>query len=345
TPSISQLGRGIRKVVFICGDIRDLVLEADKHIEFLNDPEALTDDFDGLDEEQVEALKRDWERSHKALQELCRLIPNFQKKIDEAEPEELSEYYAQLQTGANNARSDDLNRIRDYLADWLNQSQLRPSPPLAKDKRDNRGICHDVTGRLLCPAEFDWDDPEVRAKLRAGDEQYDWLSSNHARAFYTNYKADPEQLEHGFLKSSLLVKVYKSIFTSPSSAADGCELDHENEAPSKAAKLSQSRKKVTQRNVASKLRMNDKVTPRSIAYAAVQTAERWNELYGGFDYRGLYNYIVDFFEDVQDGPAKTRAQDLLKWWSSKVFPATATRQQSSTAASRKAMKEQRAARS
>ena len=66
----------------------------------------------------------------------------------------------QLQTGANNARSDDLNRIRDYLANWLNQSQLRPSPPLAKDKRDNRGICHDVTGHLLCPAEFDWDDPE-----------------------------------------------------------------------------------------------------------------------------------------------------------------------------------------
>ena len=59
TPSISQLGRGIRKVVFICGDIKDLVLEADKHIEFLDDPDALTDDFDGLDEEQVEELKRE----------------------------------------------------------------------------------------------------------------------------------------------------------------------------------------------------------------------------------------------------------------------------------------------
>ncbi|KIJ99897.1 hypothetical protein K443DRAFT_8020 [Laccaria amethystina LaAM-08-1] len=210
------------KVVFICGDIRDLVLEADKHIEFLDDPDALTDDFDGLNEEQVEALKRNCKRSHKALQELCHLIPNFQKKIDEAEPEELSEYYAQLQTGANNACSDDLNRIWDYLADWLNQSQLRPSPPLTKDKHNNCGICHDVTGYLLCPAKFDWDDPEVRAKLRAGDEQYNWLSSNHARAFYANYKADPEDLEHGFLKSSLLVKVYKSIFTSPSSAADGC---------------------------------------------------------------------------------------------------------------------------
>ena len=59
TPSISQMGRGIRKVVFLCGDIKDLVLEANKHIELLEDPDALTDDFDGLDNEQVEELKRE----------------------------------------------------------------------------------------------------------------------------------------------------------------------------------------------------------------------------------------------------------------------------------------------
>ena len=35
-----------------------------------------------------------WERSHNAVRELCRLIPNFQKKIDEGSPEELSEFYA-----------------------------------------------------------------------------------------------------------------------------------------------------------------------------------------------------------------------------------------------------------
>jgi hypothetical protein len=34
------------------------VLEADKHIEFLDDSDALTDDFDSLDEEEVEELKR-----------------------------------------------------------------------------------------------------------------------------------------------------------------------------------------------------------------------------------------------------------------------------------------------
>ena len=70
-----------------------------------------------------------------------------------------------------------------------------------------------------------------------------------------------------------LLKVYKSIFTSPSSAADvpdDCGSERENEPPLKAAKLSQSRKKATKHNVATKLHMNDKVTPRSIAYATVQ---------------------------------------------------------------------------
>jgi hypothetical protein len=36
------------------------VLEADKHIEFIEDPEALADEFDDLDEEQVEELKREY---------------------------------------------------------------------------------------------------------------------------------------------------------------------------------------------------------------------------------------------------------------------------------------------
>ena len=78
---------------------------------------------------------------------------------------------------------------------------------------------------------------------------------------------------HFFFFLVCLLKVYKSIFTSPSSAADvvdNSELESENEPPSKAAKLSRSRKKATKHNMASKLNMNDKVTPQSITYAAVQ---------------------------------------------------------------------------
>jgi len=36
-----------------------------------------------------------WERSHTSVRELSHLIPNFQKKIDEGSPEELSEFYAE----------------------------------------------------------------------------------------------------------------------------------------------------------------------------------------------------------------------------------------------------------
>ena len=64
-------------------------------------------------------------------------------------------------------------------------------------------------------------------------------------------------------------QVYKSIFTSPSSAKN--ILDEENEAeniaPTKSQKISSNNS--VRRNVASKLHLN-KVTPRSVAYAAVQ---------------------------------------------------------------------------
>ena len=47
----------------------------------------------------------------------------------------------------------------------------------------------------------------------------------------------------------------------------------------------------------------------------LQTAGSWTPVYGGFDYLGLYNYVVDFFEDTRGPAAKKRAQELLKWWS------------------------------
>jgi len=110
------LGRGIRKVIFICGEIKDLVSDSDKHCAYLEDPDDvdLNNEFEGRNEEEVEDLKREyvkhviafvlfgwltlpsWERSHTAVQELNRLIPNFGKKIDEGLPEELNKFYAEV---------------------------------------------------------------------------------------------------------------------------------------------------------------------------------------------------------------------------------------------------------
>ena len=118
TTATSVLGRGIRKVIFICGEIKDLVSDSDKHCTYLEDPDDidLNNEFEDRNEDEVEELKRkcvypvmiafvlvwlthylpSWERSHTAVQELNRLIPNFQKKIDEGSPEELNTFYAEV---------------------------------------------------------------------------------------------------------------------------------------------------------------------------------------------------------------------------------------------------------
>lgn len=39
-----------------------------------------------------------WERSYTAAQELIRLIPGLGKKINEGEPEEIAEFYAEVRS-------------------------------------------------------------------------------------------------------------------------------------------------------------------------------------------------------------------------------------------------------
>ena len=63
----------------------------------------------------------------------------------------------QLQKGANDARSDDVRRIKEELALWLNM-EYTPNPPLNTKCRSDRGMQNDIMGHLLCPIEYDWDD-------------------------------------------------------------------------------------------------------------------------------------------------------------------------------------------
>ena len=80
----------------------------------------------------------------------------------------------------------------------------------------------------------------------------------------------------------------------------------------------------------------EEVTPRSIAYACVQVcylkscnlpililpqlhfaltdAPHWTEIHRGFNYRDLYNFIVDYFEVTDTPEAKEQARALLNWW-------------------------------
>lgn len=74
------------------------------------------------------------------------------------------------------------------------------------------------------------------------------------------------------------------------------------------------------RDVASTLRLNGQVTPRAIAYAATQlvfslnTSPDWRHKHVGFHYPSFYNFIVDYFEDVDDDISKKANFELLCWW-------------------------------
>jgi len=62
TTSTSVLGCGIHKVIFICGDIKDLVSDSDKHCAYLEDPDDidLNNEFEGRNKEELEDLKHEY---------------------------------------------------------------------------------------------------------------------------------------------------------------------------------------------------------------------------------------------------------------------------------------------
>lgn len=97
---------------------------------------------------------------------------------------------------------------------------------LSPKVKEGRGINNDVTGRLLCPIDYDWDDPEyvplyslylrrdgiidlfsVRANLRNAAPGYNFTSSLFLRCLYEDEDGDPNSPEAGFLKGPLLLRV------------------------------------------------------------------------------------------------------------------------------------------
>ena len=108
--------------------------------------------------------------------------------------------------------------------DWLNNRTPEPTPALAARNKEQRGIGNDTTGRLLCPIDYDWEDPEyiagffalsswsetrirVRAKLRNANPGFDIASSFFLCCLYEDETGDLESPEAGFLKGPLLVRV------------------------------------------------------------------------------------------------------------------------------------------
>ena len=64
----------------------------------------------------------------------------------------------QLRKGASGARRDDAANMKPAVVSWLTELLGNPVVPLTPNNKSERGFEHDLTGQLLCPMEYDWDD-------------------------------------------------------------------------------------------------------------------------------------------------------------------------------------------
>lgn len=125
------------------------------------------------------------------------------------------------------------------------------------------------------------------------------------------------------------------MFTSPTSAQNiDSDKDITDHAPRPPKRLKQTTRAPTRGNVANLLGMKT-VTPRAIAYVAVQVrhtsfillvlnlcqlrfalsnASAWNENDGCFSYAVFYNNILDLFEAPPGPAAQAQTRELLIWW-------------------------------
>ncbi|KAF9034848.1 hypothetical protein BJ165DRAFT_1533884 [Panaeolus papilionaceus] len=310
------MGRGIRRLVTMFDPLELLVAEADRRCEEDWDDERSPD----LSGEELEE-RIDQDRVFRGYTTLLNVVPSLRSLLNDADadPDDLDVYVSQLQKGANDARSDDVRCIKEELGGWLNHA-FAPAVPFSIKSRGDRGFQNDITGRLLCPIQYDWDDEAYVIQLNVeGDDLF--LS-----CLYPKGKGDPNNVEAKFLRSRLLLKTYCAIFTSPSSSEDFEEFETVDGPSRKTKRTSTSQKKATKASVASILHMNSRVTPRSIAYAAVvlafnlTDAVQWVEVYNGFNFRVLWSFIVDYFEETPDEVSKSKADELLQWWNRQVFP-------------------------
>ncbi|TEB11984.1 hypothetical protein FA13DRAFT_1590684, partial [Coprinellus micaceus] len=121
-----------------------------------------------------------------------------------------------LQKGAASARADDTKSLKGTVLDWLVPANGAPlNPPLSRNVKVNHGFNHERTGFLLCPAELDWNDEQIKKQLRG--KEIVVAGSNWPIFVYQNEKFDPECPWKGLFRNQLLILAYKHIFTSPSS--------------------------------------------------------------------------------------------------------------------------------
>ncbi|KAG1876076.1 hypothetical protein C8R48DRAFT_591507, partial [Suillus tomentosus] len=277
-------GRGIRRIVALFDNIEDLVTENDRRY----DEDAATFDQDRL---------------QTAYDILTRTLPWIVTRSSELEHDDYLRMIKMLRQGADGARGDDTSKLKALVADWVNR-ELKPNPPVDPDDKHTRGFINDACGKLLCPAELDWNNPATKAGIRDRSEGYIVMELSFPAFLYERYTANLDDLEAGLFKGRILVQGFKAVFTSPSSAKDV-------EGDGDGADIIENNRRARRAGWGLKVKKHVRFALSSIT--------SWRTVDGDFDYIQFWRSIVDFFERPPGREAQRRVNKLLEWWTRKVF--------------------------
>ncbi|KAG2740324.1 hypothetical protein P692DRAFT_201728313 [Suillus brevipes Sb2] len=282
---VSQ-GRAIRRMVVLYDPIEDLIAENDRRCENMNNGHTVEQN-----------------RLQRGYIELAKTLPWFHEKLAGLDFKESEDLLRKLKRGADSARGDDTGTLKELVASWIN-IECRPPSLIRSDDKHHRGFVNDACGKLLCPAEWRWEDPVVKAGIRDRTTAFIVSENSWPSFMYENYEADANNLERGLFKSRLLVMGFKAIFTSPSSAN---EVDGDGDGADIIENNRRARRRLDHGKVKTCIRF------------ALSNITSWRTVDGDFDYQIFWNNIVDFFEDAPGPAAQARVNNLLEWWTRKVF--------------------------
>ncbi|KAG0696536.1 hypothetical protein DFH29DRAFT_879307 [Suillus ampliporus] len=281
---VSQ-GREIRHMVALYTPIEDLIAENDRRCE---DNEY----SDFTPENRQNRLQRGYI-------EFVKILPWIDEKLSSLDHEELEDMLRKLRWGTDSACGDNTGTLKELVASWVN-IECNPTPLIRPDDKHHRGFVNDACGKLLCPAEWRWGDPVIRAGIRDRTTAFIVSENSWPTFMYENYQADTKNLERGLFKSKLLVMGFKAIFTSPSSAN---KVDGDGDG----ANIIENNRRARRRSDQTKIRF------------ALSNISSWHTVDTDFDYQIFWDNIVDFFEDAPGPAAQARVKELLEWWTRKVF--------------------------
>ncbi|KAG0698358.1 hypothetical protein DFH29DRAFT_1002870 [Suillus ampliporus] len=267
--------RAICRMVALYTPIEDLIAENDRRCED-NEYSDFTPEQNRLQCGYIKFVK---------------ILPWIHEKLSSLDHEESEDMLRKLRRGTDSARGDDTGTLKELVVSWVN-IECNPTPLIRPDNKHHRGFVNDACGKLLCPAEWRWGDPVIRAGIRDRTTAFIVSENSWPTFMYENYQADAKNLERGLFKSKLLVMGFKAIFTSPSSAN---EVDGDGDG----ANIIENNRRARRRSDQTKVKT---------CVASIIDAD--------FDYQIFWDNIVDFFEDVPGPAAQARVKELLEWWTS-----------------------------